>query len=128
MFGLLFATRTYSADKKASFKTYASVCIRNKMASVIRAASRGNKGGDVPYYVQDAVDFRSNPEEMVIAGETRKSVSDFIASELSEFEQNVIRLYLAGSSYKEISDRLSSHPKAVDNALQRIRRKLKSFA
>jgi RNA polymerase sporulation-specific sigma factor len=65
---------------------------------------------------------------MIIAGETRKSVGDFISQELSGFEKSVIRLYLAGNSYKEISELLSTHPKAVENALQRIRRQLKKLA
>lgn len=127
MFGLLSAMRTYCADKKASFKTYAGVCMSNKIASVVRS-SCGDKGGDVSLGDEEVPDFDSNPEEMIIAGETRKSVSDFISYELSDFEKSVVRLYLAGNSYKEISVLLSTHTKAVDNALQRIRRKLKKLA
>ena len=127
MFGLLSAVRTYSTGRAASFKTYAGVCIRNRIVSVARASSsRGN--GDISLGDEDLPDFDSNPENMVIAGEARKSVSDFISQELSDFEKSVIRLYLAGNSYKEISEILSTHSKAVDNALQRIRRKLKKLA
>ena len=128
MFGLLSAMRTYSAGRDASFKTYAGVCIKNRIASVIRASSSPDNRVDVPLGDEELADFDSNPEEMIIAGETRKSVSDFISQELSDFEKSVIRLYLAGNSYKEISELLSTHPKAVDNALQRIRRKLKKLA
>ena len=128
MFGLLSAVRTYSADKTASFKTYAGVCIRNRIASVVRASSCGNDSGNISLGDEEVPDFGSNPEEMIIAGETRQSLSEFISRELSDFEKNVIKLYLAGNSYKEISVIISSHPKAVDNALQRIRRKFKRLA
>lgn len=126
MFGLLSAVRTYSADKGASFKTYAGVCMRNKIASAVRAVDC--EGGNMSFGDEDLPDFDSNPEDLLIAGERRKNLSDFISQELSGFEKSVIRLYLAGNSYKEISEILSSHTKAVDNALQRIRRKLKKLA
>ncbi len=126
MFGLLSAVRTYSSGRDASFKTYAGVCIKNRIVSAARVSSRSK--GDLSFGEEDLPDFDSNPEDMVIAGETRKSLSDFISQELSDFEKSVIRLYLVGNSYKEISEILSTHPKAVDNALQRIRRKLKKLA
>ena len=126
MFGLLSAVRTYSLDKGASFKTYAGVCIRNKIASVVRASDC--KVGNMSLGDEELPDFDSNPENMLIEGERRQSLSDFIAQELSDFEKSVIRLYLAGNSYKDISEILSTHSKAVDNALQRIRRKLRKLA
>ena len=127
MFGLLSAVRTYSADRSASFKTYAGVCIKNKIASVVRSSNCGNVGGNMSLGDEEVPDFSSNPEEMIIAGERRQSLSGFISRELSDFEKSVIKLYLAGNSYKEISVLLSSHPKAVDNALQRIRHKFKKL-
>jgi len=128
MFGLLSAVRTYSVDRNASFKTYAGVCIRNRIASAVRSSVCGNDSGNISLGDEEVADFGSNPEEMIIAGETRQSLSEFISRELSDFEKSVIKLYLAGNSYKEISCILLSHPKAVDNALQRIRRKFKKLA
>lgn len=128
MFGLLSAVRTYSVGGSASFKTYAGVCIRNRMTSVYRALNCDDVGGNVSLTDEDLPDFGANPEDMVIANERWQSLSAFMSQELSEFEKNVMGLYISGNSYSEIAEILSSHTKAVDNALQRIRRKLKKLA
>ena len=128
MFGLLSAVRTYSAGGNATFKTYAGVCIRNRMTSVYRALNCDDAGTNVSLTDEDLPDFGANPEDMVIANERWQSLSDFMAQELSRFEKDVMSLYISGNSYSEIAEILSSHTKAVDNARQRIRRKLKKLA
>ncbi len=127
MFGLISAVRTYSADKNASFKTYAGVCIKNRIASAVRKSD--HHGGDnLSLSDEDFPDFDSNPADLLIKREKNQNLGRFIDEEFSDFEKEIIHLYLAGSSYKEIAQTLSTHTKAVDNALQRIRRKLKKFA
>lgn len=128
MFGLLSAVRTYSVGRNASFKTYAGVCIRNKITSVVRTSSCDSVSSSVSLGDEDLPDLASNPEDIVIAGERWQSLSDFMAQEFSKFEKDVMGLYLSGNSYHEIAEMLSTHTKAVDNALQRIRRKLKKLA
>ena len=126
MFGLISAVRTYSADKSASFKTYAGVCIKNRIVSAIRKSPQ--PVDNLSLSDEDFPDFDSNPENLLIEREKSQNLGRFIDEEFSDFEKEIIRLYLAGHSYKEISEILSTHTKAVDNALQRIRRKLKGFA
>lgn len=128
MFGFLSAVRTYSAGGSASFRTYAAVCMRNKMTSVFRSLDDVKTATENDFIDDDVPDFGANPEDMVIANERWQSLSDFMTQEFSAFEKKVMRLYLSGNSYSEIAEILSSHTKAVDNALQRIRRKLKKLA
>ncbi|MBR5273259.1 MAG: sigma-70 family RNA polymerase sigma factor [Clostridia bacterium] len=126
MFGLISAVRTYSADKNASFKTYAGVCIKNRIASAARKSTQC--GDNLSLNDEDFPDFDSNPADLLIKREKNQNLGRFIDEEFSDFEKEIIRLYLAGCSYKEIAQALSTRTKAVDNALQRIRRKLKGFA
>ena len=135
MFGLLSAVRSFRSDKSVSFKTYAEACVRNRIISAIRSASRNkheplNSGVSFDDVLSDESAnlgisaFQRVPEEQVLA---RESAQEFISAYkrcLSDFESQVLELYLRGLSYSEIAVQLSRDSKAIDNAVQRIRRKL----
>lgn len=127
MLGLLSAIYTYKDFGAASFKTYASVCINNKIFSFLKKTSRQRRLpilDDVD--LDDAIiDESPNPEDLVIAYEELAGLKAALISRLSQAEFSVITLFLAGYSYEEIAKRLGSTAKSVDNALQRVRRKLR---
>lgn len=129
LMALLSACKTYkSEDGKASFRTYAGVCISNRFLSVIRSAATK---GTIPVDRIDSIEDmeisdsnRTNPEALIIEQESSSQLRKLIKDRLSELEMKVLRLYLSGKSYAEISGILSVSTKSVDNALQRIRKKL----
>ncbi|MDR1630597.1 MAG: sigma-70 family RNA polymerase sigma factor [Oscillospiraceae bacterium] len=127
MLGLLSAIYTYKGNYATSFKTYASVCVGNRILSSLKKASRQKRLPLLEYNdMQDNfIDQRLNPEELVIAEEEFDRLKTVLFSGLSQTEYRVITLYLAGCSYEEIAKKLGSTAKSVDNALQRVRRKLR---
>lgn len=129
LLALLSACKAYKAEEsKASFRTYAGVCISNRFLSVIRsAATKGTIPFDriVPIEDMEISDSnQTNPETLIIEQESSRLLARLIRDRLSELEMKVLRLYLHGNSYTEIAKRLSTSTKSVDNALQRIRKKL----
>ncbi len=135
MLGLLSAIREYDAGKGASFKTYAETCIRNRIQSAIRTAARKkhaplNDGVSLDDVLSDesqslgARYYQRSPEEQVLARETEKEFISAYSRLLSKLEARVLDLYLDGLSYQEMAGALGKDVKSVDNAVQRIRRKL----
>jgi len=136
-FGLLSAIRQFDPSVDASFKTYAEHCIRMRLYSAVRSASRLkhfplNNGMSLEQ-LQEQTELQlsaypelplSNPEEMVLARERKEELYSAFSESLSALEIDVLELYLDGYSYHEIAQRLHKNDKAVDNAVQRIRRKL----
>jgi RNA polymerase sporulation-specific sigma factor len=136
-FGLLSAIRRYSPEDGTSFKTFAEHCIRMRLLSAIKSASRlkhiplndgisleelsEDPGADIAALPES---FRQNPEKLILAKESREELSAAFSRCLSRFEVKVLNLYLEGLSYREIADRLCKDAKSIDNAVQRIRRKL----
>lgn len=123
--GLFQAVRTYQEDRKASFATYATVCVRNAIVAARRAAGRKKHQaltGAQP--LEDQV-TAPGPEELAILREQVHEAVHDINTRLSSFEKQALLLSLRGQSYTEIAAKLSKTPKAVDNALVRVRRKLK---
>lgn len=129
MLGVLSAVKSYNAARGASFATYATVCARNCMLSVLRRVSSGKSvPAAASVSLEDseiASDMLDLAEQMILKEEYSR-LSSLIQDELSEKEKSVLKLYLGGSSYKETALLLGISEKSVDNALQRIRRKLKS--
>ena len=139
MLGLLSAIRSFQPEKAASFRTYAEVCIKSRLISAVRAASSG-KHSPLNSYISfetpsfdGIVDFSSatavgmpqaNPEDMLISREELQEHLDTAKGQLSGFEAKVLSFYLDGLSYQEIAVQVKRSPKSVDNAVQRIRRKL----
>jgi RNA polymerase sporulation-specific sigma factor len=138
MMGLLSAIRQFDPGMNASFRTYAEVCIRRRMLSAVKSASRLkhlplNDGLSLDYILseesqtQSAANtdaFRRTPEEQVLARESKIELYNAFAQQLSRLEKQVLTLYLDGLSYDEIASRTGRDEKSVDNAVQRIRRKL----
>lgn len=127
LLALLSAVHTYTSGADASFQTYAGVCLRNRMLSALRKASGGKS-----VRAQDTVSLTADlpaPDLTVEAyGELREECETLLRrvdTKLSFNERTVLYLFLSGLSYREIAERLGKTPKSVDNALQRVRHKLK---
>lgn len=129
MIGLLAAIKSYSKDKGASFKTYAQICIDNAIQSALK---KFNRLKDIPR--QNVIEYQEeeipvisgydSAEDAFIAKESVSMLSQVLQQNLSGFENEVLRLHIVGCNYNEIADRLGKTPKAIDNALQRARRKI----
>lgn len=139
MVGLLAAIREYDPEKAASFRTYAEVCIKNRLFSVIKAAARDKhiplnnsvsfgtplfSGNGDPLAFSAPDGQGTDPEEIFLSRESFRERLEALIGQLSGFEASVLRLYLNGLSYSEIAAEVNKSPKSVDNAVQRIRRKL----
>ena len=124
--GLLKAVKTYDPQKNIKFVTYAAVCIKNKMLSAIKKNSMIT---DIPEEkIEDKFlhDPEEIPENIVIQNERMSEIYEKISSALSEQEWQVFQLFLTGMSYNQMALNLGVSVKTVDNAMQRVRRKLKS--
>jgi len=143
MIGLYKAIRDFRPDKLASFRAFAELCITRQIITAIKTATRQKHiplnsyvSLNKPLYdeesdrtlldviVEGHVD---NPEELIISQEDLSSIQGRINEVLSGLEQEVLRDYLDGQSYQEIAEHLGRHVKSVDNALQRVKRKLEKF-
>lgn len=139
MVGLLSAIRMFNPEREASFPTYAEICIKNRVLSAIKAASRDKHTplntyvsfetpsleGNSDYYAYGTDQHRlDDPEAIFIGREMLQERMDVLRGQLSGFEANILGLYLNGLSYSEIAAEVNKSPKSVDNAVQRIRRKL----
>ena len=134
MLGLLSAIRAFDPAKGVKFSTYAEFCVRRRIYSAIRSAS-GNKHTPLNSYISlesqqldesstQSAYFLRDPEDFVIARERAGEVETLLYGALSRFESGVLELYLEGMSYKDMAVRLEKSDKSVDNAVQRIRKKL----
>ncbi len=128
MIGLLAATKSYNSKKGAMFITYASRCIENSIKSAINKFTRLK---DIPpasitELNEESFDdkYALSAEDEFLAKESVSALTDILYEGLSSFENEVLRLYVIGCSYTEIAQKLGKNPKAVDNAIQRIRKKL----
>jgi RNA polymerase sporulation-specific sigma factor len=141
MIGLYKAARDFRSDRLSSFRAFAELCITRQVITAIKAATRqkhqplnqyvsisGVRGGDDPgeQSVEDLLDDHriADPADEVVSRERMASMRRSMAEMLSGLEVDVLRLYVQGKSYQEIGDRLGRHVKSIDNALQRIKRKL----
>ena len=137
MVGLIKAVREFDADKDASFRTFAEVCIRNRLYTVLRASSREKHQALNQSVSLDTPDFDSNsytsgtnnlaqrgPEDHLIDREHTAALLSGVRKQLSELEAKILGYYLDGLSCREIADTVGRTPKSVDNAVQRIRHKV----
>lgn len=136
-FGLISAVRTFDPKTGVPFKAYAEHCIRMRLLSAIRSASRlkhqplndsvpiEQLSDDPSTQLSAAPElFRRSPEELVLARESKEEILAVLAQCLSKMESRILECYLEGLPYREIAQRVHKDEKAVDNAVQRIRRKL----
>ena len=137
MVGLIKAVREFDADKDASFRTFAEVCIRNRLYSALRASAREKHQALNQSVSLDTPDFDSNsytsgtnnlaqrgPEDFLIDREHTAALLSGVRKQLSEFEAKILGYYLDGLSCREIAGTVGKPAKSVDNAVQRIRRKV----
>lgn len=140
MIGLFKAIRDFRPDKLASFRAFAELCVTRQIITAIKAATRQKHiplnsyvSLNRPIYDEESertlmdviTEGRAiSPEEMLINREDYSSIEGSIRDSLSELENQVLDLFLEGKSYQEIAALLDRHVKSIDNALQRIKRKL----
>ena len=140
MIGLYKAIRDFKGEKLASFRAFAELCITRQIITAIKTATRQKHiplnsyvSLDKPIYDEDSErtlmdvitsPLSDNPEHLMINREEYSRLEGQMSEVLSELEQQVLVLYLEGRSYNEISSLLNRSTKSIDNALQRIKRKL----
>ena len=139
MLGLLSALRTYDPKSETSFKTYSQLCSRRSLVSAVRNATRKKTVSlddclslESPLFDETQpemayglrIDSPRRPEELVIDKENTQKLFQSVFQVLSPLEQQILRFYLSGMSYREIAEMTNKTEKAVDNAVQRIRRKV----
>lgn len=127
LLGLYKACKTYRTDRGISFKNFAALCIKRRFISLARSSSaRKSIPSDATVNLEDssAVPERYNPEIMVADKESDLEFFSLIKNRLSAMELCVLKGYVNGMSYKDIAAKFGLDSKAVDNALQRVRKKL----
>ena len=143
MIGLYKAIRDYRAEKLSSFRAFAELCVTRQIITAIKTATRQKHiplnsyiSLNKPIYEEDSdrtlldvitEEGISNPEEMLIDREDLSLIEGRIGQMLSDLEQNVLVRYMEGKSYVEIAGEMNRHVKSIDNALQRIKRKLMKY-
>ena len=143
MIGLYKAIRDFRVDKLSSFRAFAELCITRQIITAIKTATR-QKHIPLNSYVSlnkpifdeesdrtlmDVIgeESISDPEEMIINREEFNGIEEKMSEILSGLEWEVLSLYLQGKSYQEIAEDLDRHVKSIDNALQRVKRKLEKY-
>jgi len=138
MMGLLSAVREYNPSVGTPFRSYAEVCVKRRLQSAVKSASRLkhaflNDGVSLDEILSEESQnltaysvetFSRSPEEQVLARESKNDFISAYSQYLSRFEILVLGYYLDGFSYSEIADKCGKPQKSVDNAVQRIRSKL----
>ena len=142
MIGLYKSIRDFQPDRLASFRSFAELCVKRQIITAIKAATR-QKHVPLNSYVSlnkplydeesdrtllDVIEGRvTNPEELYISQEDLSRIQKQINEILSDLERQVLSAFLDGKTYQEISEMLGRHVKSIDNALQRVKRKLFKF-
>nr|WP_033542815.1 RNA polymerase sporulation sigma factor SigH [Planococcus sp. CAU13] len=140
MIGLYKAIRDFRSDKLSSFRAFAELCIIRQIITAIKTATRQKHiplnsyvSLDKPIYDEESdrtlMDVLTDngvddPQQLMINNEEFMYMEEKMGEVLSELEREVLTLYLDGQTYQEISEKLERHVKSIDNALQRVKRKL----
>ncbi len=135
MIGLFKAVRDYHPGKEASFVTFAQMCIDRQIYSAVQSSNRQKHMPLNTYISLSQEDEESplaqawveTPEEIIIDRENTRALEDEIKSALSPMENTVLNYYLEGKSYADIGMLMDKNPKSVDNALRRIRTKIRDY-
>ncbi len=143
MIGLYKAIRDFREDKLASFRAFAELCITRQIITAIKTATRQKHiplnsyvSLNKPIYDEESdrtlldvitEGWEANPEEVLINRENVSLIEGRIGKALSGLEKQVLQRYLEGKSYQEISGEMHRHVKSIDNALQRVKRKLQKM-
>jgi RNA polymerase sporulation-specific sigma factor len=143
MIGLYKAIRDFKEEKQVNFYSFAELCIVRQIITAIKTASRQkhiplnsymslnrsvyDENDECTYIELLSYDLSSNPEAMVIDSEERTSIEKRIAVALSPLERRVLSFYLRGKSYTEIAEKINRDEKSIDNALQRVKKKVEKI-
>lgn len=143
MIGLYKAIEDFDMDKYTNFRTFAEVCIERQLITAVRSATRqkhkplnsyvsfnksvGDSDTDANYMELFLECDNLNPETMIIGRENKDFLELQIEKKLSELEKKVLSLYIHGGSYEEIGSALGKTEKAIDNALQRLKKKIEKI-
>jgi RNA polymerase sporulation-specific sigma factor len=141
MIGLYKAIRDFRSEHDASFRAFAELCITRQIITAVKTATRqkhiplnsyvsltkpvsGEEESD--YVLQDVLESAQDPDpaDLVISNDELRSMKIAFAEILSDFEADVLHMYVEGKSYQEIGAHLNRHVKSIDNAIQRIKRKV----
>lgn len=139
MIGLFKAIRDYKPDKEASFFHFAELCITRQLYSAVEASNRKkhvplntyvsfySKTGEEGKSLAETLptDVMDNPEQLIIAQENLEQFWEDLKRRLSAMEREVLDEYLSGLNYRQIAEKLGKSPKAIDNALSRIKAKIR---
>jgi RNA polymerase sporulation-specific sigma factor len=139
MIGLFKAIREFRLERDSSFYYFADLCITRQIYHAVEASQRkkhqplngyislnaqmGQEGEDTLLDLLESFE-NVNPEQLLIDRENTKAIHEKLKNNLSKFERQVLQLYLQGMNYRQIAEYLKKEPKAIDNALQRIRGKV----
>jgi RNA polymerase sporulation-specific sigma factor len=141
MIGLYKAIRDFQAERETSFRAFAELCITRQIITAVKTATRQKHGPlnqyvslskplaseeDPDWILMDVLETTgvTDPAELVISHDELRSIKLAFAEILSDFEAEVLHMYVEGKSYQEIGEHLGRHVKSIDNALQRIKRKV----
>ena len=143
MIGLFKAIRDYNIDKQVSFKAFAEMCVKRQIITAIKSATRQKHiplnsyiSLSKPVYEENSErtlmdiltsDKVTDPETITVFKEELDYIEVKLANSLSKLEWKVLRKYVSGKSYIEISEEIGRPMKSIDNALQRVKRKLESY-
>lgn len=137
MIGLIYGVREYDGARSASFRTYAEICIRSRLYTAVRSALRDKHTPlnqsvslDIPFFDSHSAPLgasglsHADPEELIIHREELRDTISGVRKQLSEFEAKILGYYLDGLTTREMAQAVHKSPKSVDNAVQRVRRKI----
>ena len=143
MIGLYKAIKNYDTNKDVSFKMFADLCIRRQIITAIKASNRqkhiplnsyislskssSNEDDDREFIEILDKSPIPDPLDTITTKETYQKIETKISEVLSDFEQQVFNEYISGESYANIAKKINSHPKAIDNAVQRIKKKFEKY-
>ena len=133
MIGLFKAIRDYRGDKEASFYTFAQLCVDRQMYNAIQSSTRQKHQPLNSYISMNGEEWETqmgskteqSPETIIIAQENAVRMEEKIRKQLSTFENEVLTLYLDGNNYQQIGEKMNKSSKSIDNALQRIKGKVR---
>ncbi len=143
MIGLFKAIRDYDPTRQSSFRSFADLCVTRQMITAIKTATRqkhtplngyvslnrpATAEEDGERLLEDILAAKQvcDPAQVVIAAWETDFIRKGFTESLSSFEAKVLRMYMDGRSYQEIAEALGRHTKSVDNALQRVKRKIET--
>ena len=139
MIGLFKAIRDYNVQKESSFYHFAEICISRQIYTVVEASNRKKHAplnsyislysgtNDEGVILADALTATAeNPEQLIIDQENLLLFIEQLKEQLSKMEEQVLDFYLAGLNYQQIAEKMNKSPKSIDNALQRIKAKIRN--